>query len=514
MSDVSAGFAPPPVSAMSPAAAGGGGAGWGEAGGVARAARRRRGVGALLAVVLSASVLVPSGPVGGQSAPLAGVEFAGVYTDPGAYTPDVRSSVSHVEGASGFVDYRVTVSLENPNDGITKLVVCPGGTAAYGVDYDIRSTTQEAPLFASFSGGSCASLSVGSGGLFGSGDKESHYRLRVYGDLAPEDDETVTLTVTVGAPANGATVAAGKGVATLTITDDDWFVNSDGDVVVPADWALIPDGLDSGDRFRLLFRTTARRDATATDIAVYDRFVQGELRGGALAAELGPYVSGFRAVGSTGSVELRDHLGLGSGDPWVWGSGVPVYWMDDAGEGALVADDYEDFCDREGTGDNPQVWWKNDLLTDQRSEDGTAMPAGDDNWPWTGSTNECRKHGGGHLGRPVVAVGAHRVTATSGREHGPLQNGAGGGTNTDSNSLYGMSPAFTVAPVGGPVYVSLAPNLTIFAVEGGSAQSDVFSVSLSRSLAAGEVVRAALASVADVTLSLGPSRVRSRGGVV
>ncbi|MCY3850283.1 MAG: hypothetical protein OXF75_05710, partial [Acidimicrobiaceae bacterium] len=45
-------------------------------------------------------VLVPSGPVGGQSAPLAVVEFAGVYTDLGAYTPDVRSSVSHVEGAS------------------------------------------------------------------------------------------------------------------------------------------------------------------------------------------------------------------------------------------------------------------------------------------------------------------------------------------------------------------------------------------------------------------------------
>ncbi|MCY3893802.1 MAG: hypothetical protein OXF65_10960, partial [Acidimicrobiaceae bacterium] len=492
---------------MSPVSAAGGGGAGEFSGGVARAALsplgRRRGVGALLAVVLWASVLVlvPSGPVGGQSVPLAGVEFAGVYTDPGAYTPDVRSSVSHVEGASGFVDYRVTVSLENPNDGITKLVVCPGGTAVYGVDYDIRSTTQEAPLWASFSGGSCTELSIPSGSFLGSGDKVTHFRLRVYGDLAPEDDETVTLTVTVGAPANGATVAAGKGVATLTITDDDRFVNSDGDVVVPADWGLIPDGLDSGDRFRLLFRTTARRDATATDIAVYDRFVQGELRGGALAAELGPYVSAFRAVGSTSSVDARDHLGFRSGGSWV--SGVPVYWMDDVGEGALVADDYEDFCDREGTNNNPQVWWKNDLLTDYRDEDGAAH--GDDNWPWTGTQNTCVKLASHPLGASRVGVGAHRVTATSGRNTGPLEEGVND-ANTAQRSLFGMSPAFTVAPAGGlPVYVSLAPNLTIFAVEGGSAQSDVFSVSLSRSLAEGEVVRAALASVEDVTLSLSGS---------
>ncbi|MCY3860848.1 MAG: hypothetical protein OXG67_02620, partial [bacterium] len=39
--------------------------------------------------------------------------------------------------------------------------------------------------------------------------------------------------------------------------------------VVPADWALKPSGLGAGDRFRLLFRTTSRWAATATDIATY-----------------------------------------------------------------------------------------------------------------------------------------------------------------------------------------------------------------------------------------------------
>ncbi|MCY4134348.1 MAG: hypothetical protein OXG30_05485, partial [bacterium] len=404
------------------------------------------------------------------------------------------------EGDSGSVEVEVEVratSVSAPS--LFRLCVDDAGTADLGSDWRL------------FSGSTPTVLTSGCAEVLLNGSQVLAYKLVVVGDAVVESDETIRVRIEKVAGQGPATVAAGKGSLAYTIVNDDYFVNSDGDVVVPADWALVPDGLDAGDRFRLLFRTTARRDATATDIGVYDSFVQGEVRSGALAALLGPYVSAFKAVGSTSSVDARDHLGLWESGAYADATsanadaGVGIYWMDAAGKGALVANGYADFCVRDDSGSNPEpeVWWKNDLLTDQRDEDGAAH--GDDNWPWTGTTNSCtKKQSPGALGQAgPVERGAHRVTATSGRFYGPLSNQTQ--ARTASNSLYGMSPAFTVAPVGAEVYVSLAPNQTIFAVEGGSAQTDVFSVGLSRGLAAGEMVRAVLAPVEDVTLSLSGS---------
>ncbi len=39
---------------------------------------------------------------------------------------------------------------------------------------------------------------------------------------------------------------------------------------VPADWALIPDGIEPGDSFRLLFVASATRDASYADVADYE----------------------------------------------------------------------------------------------------------------------------------------------------------------------------------------------------------------------------------------------------
>ncbi|MCY4134312.1 MAG: hypothetical protein OXG30_05300, partial [bacterium] len=211
--------------------------------------------------------------------------------------------------------------------------------------------------------------------------------------------------------------------------------NPDGTWTVPADWALRPSGVGGGQPFRLLFRTSSRGDATATDIAVYDQRVRDAIAGGSLDA-MKALGSGFKAVGSTQSVDARDHLGMRDGP--AWRLGVPVYWMDDGGDGKVVAYDYADFCTMNaGSSGSPELWWRNDLLADQRDENGQAF-SGDNNWPWTGTASDCTKRANRWLGHTSdVEVGAHR----DGRTWGPLSNGRQ--APSESNSLYGMSPVIT-----------------------------------------------------------------------
>ena len=52
-----------------------------------------------------------------------------------------------------------------------------------------------------------------------------------------------------------------------------------GVVQVPFEWDLKPDSVAAGGRFRLLFLTQDTRDATSTDIADYDSFVQASAAG-------------------------------------------------------------------------------------------------------------------------------------------------------------------------------------------------------------------------------------------
>ncbi|MCY3806985.1 MAG: hypothetical protein OXG91_10900, partial [bacterium] len=220
--------------------------------------------------------------------------------------------------------------------------------------------------------------------------------------------------------------------------------NADGSYTVPADWPLVPGNLEPGDKFRLLFRTTSRWSPTGTrNISTYDGYVQSEITGGSLDA-IKPYAADFKVVGSTRrqgvGVDIRTHLDLRSGGNWR--PGIPIFWMDAQGDGRLVADDYEDFCDREqeleDADNSPQIWWKNDNLADQRNEDGASHT--DSNAPFTGSNNDCTPHFR-HLGYAGHNVyGAHR----DGRSGGPLNTGIR--SDYDQASLYGMSPVFVVGP--------------------------------------------------------------------
>ncbi len=213
--------------------------------------------------------------------------------------------------------------------------------------------------------------------------------------------------------------------------------NADGSYSVSADWPLAPRGARHGERFRLLFVTSATGDATPAGIAAYDGRVRNALRAGSLTA-IKPYASAFKVVGSTQTVAARHHLVLHDGTNFY--GGTSIHWMNAGGNGKLVADDYEDFCDREGTNTNPETWWKNDLAADFRNENGEAGLIGP---IWTGTTNDCRIHtaDSAWLGGSVVAAGG---AAAASRSEGPLDRGTTGDPSVLSLHLYGMSPVFVV----------------------------------------------------------------------
>ena len=123
---------------------------------------------------------------------------------------------------------------------------------------------------------------------------------------------------------------------------------------VPADWSLIPTGLVVGDQFRLLFLSSTKQDATLSDIADYNAFVQNRAAAG--HPDIQAHNSGFRVVGCTQAVHARANTDTRYTNA---DKGVPIYWLN----GNKVADEYEDFYD----GD-----WDDEA--DDKNESGTNGP--------------------------------------------------------------------------------------------------------------------------------------------
>ena len=137
---------------------------------------------------------------------------------------------------------------------------------------------------------------------------------------------------------------------------------------VPTTWSLVPSGLGAGDSFRLLFISTSDRDASSSDIADYNTFIQNLVDTNG-HDDIKAHSATFRMLGSTEAVDARDNTGT-------TGTGVPIYWLN----GAKVADDYADFYDgswdQEATG---------------ASETGASVVIADTTKIWTGSAKTARK---------------------------------------------------------------------------------------------------------------------------
>ena len=220
--------------------------------------------------------------------------------------------------------------------------------------------------------------------------------------------------------------------------------NPDGTYTVPRDWPLRPAGISPGTTFRLLFLTTRWEPATSTDIAAYDAIVQGEVgKTSGNPNQIGhpairPYASLFRVVGSTATVDARDHTNM---NPDTDGRGEHIFWLN----GPLVATSYNTFW---------RDHWENWAEADRRDQAGTQSP---NDWPWTGTN-----HGGTKSTNPL----GHNSRVTQGQfkansgDTGPLNHTTA--PRMQMHSFYGISPVFVVEPHGTlePVFGPADPSKT------------------------------------------------------
>ena len=142
-----------------------------------------------------------------------------------------------------------------------------------------------------------------------------------------------------------------------------------------------PAGLNPGDHFRFVFVTDGIRDATSTNIADYDSFVNAQAGG----ATYNGVVVNWLAIGSTDSVDAIDHVGQAT---------APVYLSD----GTLVT-----------TTTTPAGLWSGTLVH-EINLDLAANPV--QTFVWTG-TNPSGTGFGGPLGSPQPRKSAPPPTPTA-----------------------------------------------------------------------------------------------------
>ena len=193
---------------------------------------------------------------------------------------------------------------------------------------------------------------------------------------------------------------------------------------VARSWLHIPDDVEVGDQFRLVFVTSAT-DATSGDIEDYNAFVRE------LAAKehnhpvIRRVASEFNAVVCTADDDARTNTAMT--DP----RGVPVHWLDGGWQDrpTLIADTYDDFYD--GTWDNHE-WgaYAHGNVTHFKLQ----TPF------WTGCTADGVAHPMYHMGSAMgmVAVGTPR-----GRDLADIREAIGAG---ESPYVVAADPNF--APLG------------------------------------------------------------------
>ena len=195
------------------------------------------------------------------------------------------------------------------------------------------------------------------------------------------------------------------------------------DAHVPANWALLPDGLGPGDSFRLLFATSTTGNATSTDIADYNTFVQTAAAAGHVAIQ--PYSLLFRAVGSTAAADARDNTGTTYTEDEL---GLPIYWLN----GEKVADQYKDFYD----GD-----WDEEANSTDESGSARSLSAAADR-PFTGSDDDGTASALTELGSTANSVRLGQPNSLTANAN-PLSS-SDAQVKTGSRPFYALSGIFIV----------------------------------------------------------------------
>ena len=238
-------------------------------------------------------------------------------------------------------------------------------------------------------------------------------------------NDAVAVQDAAGNDAVNFTTGAGEVPAVVNAVGTGCSV-TDGCYVVPADWGLIPTGLGAGAEFRLIFISSGTRNASSSDIADYNTFVQTAAASG--HADIQVFSSTFRVVGSTADVDARDNTAT---TYTTADKGVAIYWLG----GNKVVDDYEDFYD----GD-----WDDEANAKDESGSDRSTSAQNER-PFTGSEHDGTKKSFGAilrgLGASEVMLGIPN-SGTSG--HGPLSSNSST-VNSNTRPFYGLSPVFRVS---------------------------------------------------------------------
>jgi hypothetical protein len=179
-----------------------------------------------------------------------------------------------------------------------------------------------------------------------------------------------------------------------------------------------PSGLAAGTRFRFLIVTSSSRDATSTDVADYNSFVDTNAGG---ATYNGSVVS-WKAIASTSTVDARDNVGG-------YGDNVAVYLVD----GTKIANNM--------TTGSGGLWSGNLLASPYRTISSLIVYTA----TFTGSNADGTKSG--------FVLGSDDPTAGS----SPDTSGAWLSNNrwpkSNTLRLYGVSQELTVIPAPGAIAV-------------------------------------------------------------
>ncbi|WP_419924442.1 Calx-beta domain-containing protein [Candidatus Poriferisocius sp.] len=345
-----------------------------------------------------------------------------------ALTPEIDATISKaaavtVGEASGHQDVEIALGRAlASNETITVSLSVTGAVAGEDFTLALQPLTQTGVTLLTSGMHSVQNPAV----RFAAGARTATVR------FSPVDNDVrsqpyVTITVTDGVASGGVAFGEAHGGAVRFVVVDD----EAGDVVVPADWPLAPSGLSGGDSFRLLFVTSQTRNAASATIGEYDLFAQALVSAGHTAVV--PYAGLFKVVGSTPTVDARDHTATTFTPA---DKGDPVYWLAPTANTAKAADDYEDFYDG--------GWANENAPRDESSAAATISTGG----YFTGSDTDGTAASGAELGAAGAANAGVRIGKLndSGAGVGPLSAATQTVAKNSARPLYALSPVFTVSP--------------------------------------------------------------------
>ena len=260
-------------------------------------------------------------------------------------------------------------------------------------------------------------------------------------EIAPADGDTGTTDHQVD-------LAGGKTAVTVTVTAEDGTTTKDYTVnfhrpVVPHDWSLRPEGVPTGETFRVLIVTSTARKGESEDIADYDAHVRSALadRGHTDIRDYGPL---FKALAATeGGAAPRSHTDT---DPEDDGPGEEIWWLN----GPKAADDYSDFYNGSWDHSNPARTQSGGTKT---FKDPTTAVAIEDRYVWTGTWAN-----GKSSNRPL---GYSDGTSYVGSPYtgGVWYTGFVALAHTYRAGLYGLSAVMSIEPPDAP-YATVAAVTT------------------------------------------------------